>query len=397
MEQPPSDFEKFMSKVKHALSFGLVNTPEQEAEIRRLNPPKFVGLYGMPIYPRAHGFEERELDEFQVTAWWAIVLLYVLFWFLVWPTLPHPASLAISVVFFSLSALTISFKIIVPMMNNESDELHEPQLEDGEIRALVGKFKDKIVCTYCRQFVFKTSKHCGFCDKCVVGFDHHCRWLNTCVGEKNYRSFFCFVLSAWSSTALCTLSAIWALVQSFADPLYVESMLRMTYSTDARSALIVFLFIMILLALGVFYALTHLLVYHIYLTITGRTTWQQIQEQRQAQLKKAAEAQAAEANRKSQQQQGYAIAGGQLGTTTTASGSPVSTSGSAESKAAAAGSAGCCEKCMPEHKRRNFKRDKEEQKKAAAEGGNGSAVDTEEMASLSSRQSSSREPTAVAR
>jgi palmitoyltransferase ZDHHC1/11 len=251
--------------------------------------PKFVGLYGIPVYPRAHGFEDGDLDTYQMAAWFAIVLLYILYWFLICPFLPYPGGLVVSVLFFVLSVATIALKIIVPLLNNECDELYEHQLTDSQLRARVSQEKDKSCCTYCRQFVPENSKHCGFCDKCVVGFDHHCRWLNTCVGQKNYTLFFCFVFSAWASILLTCIASLWAIVRCFVAVEQVESALRMAYYQDARPALIFFLFIDFILGVLVCYSLTHLLVFHTYLVFTGQTTWQRIQVQRKEEMQQKAE------------------------------------------------------------------------------------------------------------
>ena len=296
--------------------------------------PQFIGLYGMPVYPRTHGFED-ELDDLQKYAWTAITLLFVMFWFLVPPILPHPAGIILAVVFFTLSTITISLKITVPLMNNDSDELFTNQLSDAELRARSreGVNKDKQCCTYCRHFVGKLDRHCSFCDHCVADFDHHCRWLNTCISSsKNYKHFYAFVFSAWSGTLVCCLATLWAIVRCFTHVPQTESALRMMYGVDARPALVVFLVVELIVGGGVVYALSHLLCFHTYLVCTGKTTIQVIQENKAAEMKTAAD----RARREQQQQQ----------------------SQSQQSQPATAQS--CCE-CGAEHKRRDFKQDAQQQ------------------------------------
>jgi hypothetical protein len=309
--------------------------------------PRFMGMYGIPVYPRTHGFEECELDGFQIGAWHVIVGLYIGYWFVVWAFLPSPASLAISAVFFALSAATVSLKIIVPLLNNECDALFEPQLSDAEMRERAPSEMGKTCCTYCRQFVPQSSKHCSFCDKCIVGFDHHCRWLNTCVGEKNYRGFFAFVFSAWASTLLCCLATLWAIVRAFTNPAHVESTLRMMYASNARPALVVFQLIELIFGLVTLFGLSHLLGFHLNLIFTGQTTWQRIQAQRQEEMRERAERARREA----------------LGTASPTGADPTFGDG--------AGSCACCD-CCNEHKRRDFKADKAA--RSHAEGGAGAAA-----------------------
>lgn len=317
---------------------------------------RFVGLYGMPVYPRSHGFEDGDLDSFQIAAWLAITLLYIMYWFLCAAILPYPGSVVVSVLFAFLSGMTISLKIVVPFLNNECDELYENQLSDAEIRGRLHTEKEKTCCTYCRAFVPDSSKHCGFCDKCVENFDHHCRWLNTCISSKNYKSFFMFVFCAWSSTFLSCIAALWTIVYCFTNPEHVESSLRFTYSVSARPALVVFLFIDLTIGAIVCYSLTYLLVFHIYLSFTGQTTWERIQLQRKEEQEQKAEKTAKRLAKEEEQRQRDEEERKRLETVAVAS---------PQESASAVQSTSCCCSCLnlDEKKRRNFKKDAVKKKK----------------------------------
>ncbi|KAK9241322.1 DHHC palmitoyltransferase-domain-containing protein [Lipomyces kononenkoae] len=64
-------------------------------------------------------------------------------------------------------------------------------------------------CSVCRIWRPARSIHCRECDSCIDFMDHHCIWLNNCIGVRNYRYFFCFILSlsllGYFMTSLCFL------------------------------------------------------------------------------------------------------------------------------------------------------------------------------------------------
>lgn len=38
------------------------------------------------------------------------------------------------------------------------------------------------------------ARHCFVCKRCVHKYDHHCTWLGSCIGEKNYVSYYIYLV-----------------------------------------------------------------------------------------------------------------------------------------------------------------------------------------------------------
>ncbi|RNF25665.1 putative zinc finger domain protein [Trypanosoma conorhini] len=123
-------------------------------------------------------------------------------------------------------------------------------------------------CAYCRRLTNLTSRHCKACNKCISGFDHHCKWLNVCIGEKNYRFFIGFIVSALLSMLLAFISGVVLLAKWWTQ--------LSAYSWFFRIAPLV----LCVLMLAAVPPLVQLLGFHIMLRRLGMTTFEYIMRKR---------------------------------------------------------------------------------------------------------------------
>lgn len=67
-------------------------------------------------------------------------------------------------------------------------------------------------CTACNLYRPLRAVHCRFCNVCILRRDHHCPWTGTCVGERNYRYYIGFIVSALLSATVLVLGTVLDLV-----------------------------------------------------------------------------------------------------------------------------------------------------------------------------------------
>lgn len=108
-------------------------------------------------------------------------------------------------------------------------------------------------CSTCHIWRPPRCSHCSVCNTCVLFHDHHCVYLNNCVGQRNYKYFLWFLLTA---VAGCTLVLYTSL----------HHMLSTSYKSTPMSIVLV-----ILSGSSVVYPLL-LLCFHIYLSLINITT-----------------------------------------------------------------------------------------------------------------------------
>ena len=110
-------------------------------------------------------------------------------------------------------------------------------------------------CQYCliEDDIGLTTHHCRRCNQCVPNFDHHCFFLDKDISSRNYVPFLAFIL-----------------IESF---LCFWSISRIEYVS-----LFAFILGYAFFMMGLSFAVLSL--FHVYLCITGRYTWQMFKEKR---------------------------------------------------------------------------------------------------------------------
>lgn len=115
-------------------------------------------------------------------------------------------------------------------------------------------------CYTCKKFKPPLAVHCSKCRECCLRFDHHCSWLKTCIGRENYRLFIAFLVGLLIEGVLIFLTAIYGWKEEAEYRLVGRILLGIAYFGAAVITGFVFL----------------LLMFHLFLTLKGKSTYQYI-------------------------------------------------------------------------------------------------------------------------
>jgi len=137
-----------------------------------------------------------------------------------------------------------------------------------------GRFVRLKFCHTCKIIRPPRAFHCDICDNCVERFDHHCPWIGTCIGLRNYRWFSCFV---WLITILCVFDFYYCVVllyrvgRSSGKEKFWAKLWVAISSEPMTAVLALYVFI-------VFWLVSVLCGFHIYLVTFNKTTYEQLRK-----------------------------------------------------------------------------------------------------------------------
>lgn len=226
---------------------------------------------------RVHGLQ-APLERMQLIAWAMVITSIALFFGICLPFEPDNTRIAIYLVLYGVTFVIgfIAF-LWVSLMDPASPALHNPNHavvpdSDGMVRT----------CRHCNISMSPQTKHCNICKKCVDNFDHHCLYLNTCVGSRNYRHFFVLI------TCCTLLMGIHLFIIAYQASSYdtAEYAKQISDRGISGGSYLALLLITGCVPLIGFLLILSLLLFHIYITVLGTTTFRWILDRRRQQDEK---------------------------------------------------------------------------------------------------------------
>jgi len=127
------------------------------------------------------------------------------------------------------------------------------------------------LCKKCNRQKPPRTHHCSVCNKCVLAMDHHCPWVNNCVGFRNYRYFFLFMVYIF-------LGVLFIIVSVLRFHPILDNMGLRLFGSNTGDALIRRVYVepnvqnAFLISVGVLFAISVLLGWHVFLVASGQTT-----------------------------------------------------------------------------------------------------------------------------
>ncbi|KAL1140607.1 hypothetical protein AAG570_000537 [Ranatra chinensis] len=247
---------------------------------------------------RVHGLQ-RPLHPQQVLGWLLVALFASLTFSLLVPTLPAPFRPPLFALLAVLFIVHAAAHLTALLLDPADVELRKIKTSSAVVPEFDRTRHAHVIengrCHLCNiETSGPRTKHCSVCNKCVGGFDHHCKWLNHCIGSRNYAVFLvcvvsavlaCFVIVALSVTVLVLYhtdrSRLAAWHYSPFDGSEYEPYSVNVFALDDRvfQLLVVVQGVLAAVAAGL---LTHLCLFHAYISFRGITTYEYIRNYRRA-------------------------------------------------------------------------------------------------------------------
>jgi len=227
---------------------------------------------------RRHGLQ-APLQSLQVIVWVVVLVAVILFFTL---CVPFFTTWLDYLLYVGLYALIFVVGLTAFFKASLMDPIH-PFAKTGFRAIGPTEGSEERFCKYCRCTAVQSSKHCFLCKKCVGGFDHHCLYLNTCIGERNYKAFFILI-------TCCTLLMF--------HQCCVTAMLCISYTSEHVQARIeesvfaghplyyvITSAVLAIVPFAGFWLILSLLVFHVWISLLGTTTYKWILDRRDAKTK----------------------------------------------------------------------------------------------------------------
>ena len=139
-----------------------------------------------------------------------------------------------------------------------------------------GVYKSTKICLTCNIARPFRSNHCSDCDNCTLRFDHHCPWIGGCVGKRNYIYFFLFLVFLNIKNIYLLIFSIIHISKTYIDTSEEEKKVKKWVARKLLYAIPSLFTIIFIGATMLFTA--GLIIYHINLIITNKTTKEEIKK-----------------------------------------------------------------------------------------------------------------------
>lgn len=235
-----------------------------------------VGLIPMSESVRKNGFQSP-LNKYQILTWVALlwsVLVHYLVLVPSYPTQRDQTYIAVQYAWFYIIGIPTFF--YVSTYDTTARYLRMKLL--GIPASSIGT-QELRYCDKCEVSMAPKTKHCGWCKKCVGYFDHHCLYLNVCITSRNHQSYIMLLLMVSAASCFQCIYAIHRVVHQ-GETDFVAELEVSLFAGMSEHSFLVLLCLFSLIPLGVFFCTFVLFVFHLYLIMTGTTTYTYVMKQR---------------------------------------------------------------------------------------------------------------------